>query len=558
MNLRLPSVNKKKPSQELEEKLKEIRIKEIERKIQAKAKLTGLPYINLKKIPIDQEALSLIPEEKAKILKVVCFFKSDQSLKIATPNPEKPGITQLKAELEKKTRLKVEIYLISEFSLEKALQLYEKIPKIRKVTKGVGITEEELKALLPKIRTFHDLDREIQNVSITDVLTLIIAAGLQARATDIHLEAEEKDIKIRFRIDGILHTVATLPQTLWPKIISRIKLLSSLKINIEDKPQSGSFIIFLTKEKIDVRVSTLPTSYGESVAMRLLLPTMALEFEDLGLRGKIYQQLKKQISQPNGLIVTTGPTGSGKTTTLYAILKKLNKPEVKIATLEDPIEYRLEGINQSQIDPSKGYTFAKGLKSVLRQDPDIVMIGEIRDKETTEIAIGAALTGHLVLSSLHTNDASGAIPRFLALGAKPFLLAPALKAAVAQRLVRRICQKCKEKITPDKKTLDNINKILSGLSEWEERKKTKGILPLYQGKGCEACQNLGYHGQIGIFEMISIEPEIEKMILSGKASEYEIKKAALKMGMITMAQDGLLKALEGITTPEEVFRVTGE
>lgn len=564
----------KRPTEELEEKIREIRIKELEREVKTKAIILNLPYINLKGFPVDQEAMVLIPQEQAEVLKVICFSRTNKILGIGAVNPQNPELIHLMAELERKTRFKVKLYLISEYSFKTAFKLYEGIPKVRKIVKGVGITEEEIEALKPKIKTFYDLNREIQNISITDIMTLVIVAALQSRATDIHIEAEEKDIKVRFRIDGILHTVATMPQTLWPKIISRVKLLASLKINIEDKPQDGSFAIFLTKEKIDVRVSTLPTDYGESVVMRIFRPIAKLNFEDLGIRGSAYEKLEKEIARPNGLIVITGPTGSGKTTTLYAILEKLNKPEVKIATLEDPIEYRLDGINQSQVDLSKDYTFAKGLKSIMRQDPDIIMVGEIRDLETAEIALNASLTGHLVLSTIHTNDASGTIPRFLALGAKPFLLAPALRAVIAQRLVRRICQECKEEVDLDEETLDKVKSSLNIENSRSRRAQARLPLPkgkqattqinaeagyqlqFYRGRGCEVCQGLGYKGQIGIFEIILITPEIEKMILSGKVSEYDIKKVALRAGMVTMVQDGLLKALDGITSVEEVFRVT--
>ncbi len=549
------SKKEKEIVKELEEKMIEIRIKELERKTKTLAMLKSLPYVNLKGFPIDQEALILIPQEQAKVLKVIGLLKTDKDLRIGVVDPDNPEITPLKAELERETRLKVKIYLISQHSFEIAFKLYEGIPRIRKIIKGVGITEEELEKLRPRIKTFRDLASEIQSVSVTEIITLILASALQSRASDVHIEAEEKSIKIRFRIDGILHAVATLSQTLWPKVISRIKLLSSLKINIEDRPQGGSFVIFLTTERIDVRVSTLPTSYGESVVMRILRSTKALELKELGLKGKAYELIESGISRPNGLFVITGPTGSGKTTTLYAILKKLNTPEVKIATLEDPIEYRLEGINQSQIDPVKDYTFAAGLRTLMRQDPDIIMVGEIRDLETTEIVLNAALTGHLVFSTLHTNDAAGAIPRFLALGAKPFLLAPALRTVIAQRLVRKICQKCKEEVHLDKKTLIKIEEYLSSISDKSTYKVDFKNLKFYQGKGCEDCQGLGYKGQIGIFEILSIIPEIEELILSGQASEYAIRKTAFKAGMITMAQDGILKALAGITSIEEIFRV---
>jgi type IV pilus assembly protein PilB len=385
---------------------------------------------------------------------------------------------------------------------------------------------------------------------------MIVASALKAEASDIHIEAEENMVVVRFRLDGILHNIAQLPKEMQKQLISRIKLLSGLKINIFDKPQDGRFTIFLTNDKVDVRVSTIPTGFGESIVMRLLRSAaVGLEFEDLGLRGKAYEELKRQINRPNGMIVTTGPTGSGKTTTLYAILKKLAKPEVKIITLEDPIEYRLPGINQSQIDVSKGYTFPAGLRSILRQDPDVIMVGEIRDLETAETSIQAALTGHLVISTIHTNDASGAIPRFLSMGVKPFLLSPALNAIIGQRLVRRICPACKEETTLPPELLERVKKILSELPEEEKKGIDFKNLKFYHGKGCDKCNMIGYKGRIGIYEIMLMNKEIEELILSGEVSEYKMKEVAVKNGMVTMVQDGLLKALEGITTVEEVFRV---
>ena len=316
------------------------------------------------------------------------------------------------------------------------------IPKIRKYNRNIEITENDLNKFSEKFTSFQDLQAKIDEAQVGDIVNMIIAASIKSNSSDIHIEAEEKIIKIRFRIDGVLHDVASINKDLWKKIISRMKVLAQVKINIDNKPQDGRMSITTKKEKIDIRVSFLPTNFGESVVMRLLRSnSIGFSFEDLGIRGSDFNNLKKEILRPNGMIITTGPTGSGKTTTLYAILKKLNNQETKIITIEDPIEYQLKGVNQSQT--SEKYSFADGLKSIVRQDPDVLMVGEIRDLETAEIAIQASLTGHLVLSTIHTNDAAGTVPRFLSMGAKPFLLAPALNAMLGQRLVRRICKNCK-------------------------------------------------------------------------------------------------------------------
>jgi type II secretory ATPase GspE/PulE/Tfp pilus assembly ATPase PilB-like protein len=384
---------------------------------------------------------------------------------------------------------------------------------------------------------------------------MIIAGAMQAGSSDIHIEAEEYDIVVRYRIDGILQSVATLKKELWPRIISRVKSIAKLKINIEDIPQDGRITVFLGKgQEMDIRVSTLPSAYGESIVMRLLMSSLTgFNFDDLGIRGRAFEQLKRETERPNGMIITTGPTGSGKSTTLYAILSKLNEPGVKIITLEDPIEIKIKGITQSQIDHSKDYTFVSGLRSILRQDPDIVMVGEIRDIETAEISIQAALTGHLVLSTIHTNDAAGAIPRFLSMGVKPFLLAPALNAVVGQRLVRRICQACKVEDKLDDTTMARVKDILSQIPENSGFKADLKKLKFYKGAGCEECNGLGFKGRIGIYEVFTMNPDVEKLILSGSASEYQMRDVAVKHGMITMVQDGLLKALDGITSVEEVF-----
>jgi type IV pilus assembly protein PilB len=389
-----------------------------------------------------------------------------------------------------------------------------------------------------------------------------LAAALKGGASDIHIEAEEESIKIRLRVDGILHEAASINKDKWKLIISRIKLLAGMKINITAVPQDGRITIYLSNEKIEIRVSTLPTAYGESVVMRLLRPkSISLDFEELGVRGLAWERLKGEIERPNGMIVTTGPTGSGKTTTLYAILKRLNTPEVKIITLEDPVEYKLAGINQSQIDHAKNYTFGKGLRSILRQDPDIVMVGEIRDTETAEIATQAALTGHLVISTIHTNNAAGAIPRFLSMGVKPFFLAPALNCVIGQRLVRRLCADCKAPIKLDYALMAEVQNTLKTIPESANIKLDLNNLQFYgpseKTKTCKTCNGLGYGGRMGIYEIFTMNKEIERMILDSNVSEYEMLDVAQKHGMITMGQDGILKALDGITSVEEVLRVAG-
>lgn len=550
-------VSSEETEKKLEDKIKEIKIKEREKIVEEQAAASSLGYINLKGFAIDPGVLGLIPEKKAKEIQVVCFLRKGNQLQIAVVDPDNPKIPEIIEEIKEKfPEIGIELYLISEFSFQHAVKLYAAIPKIKKVEGGVEITEEELNRAKSEIKSFRDLDEKLKGVSLTEMMTIILAGAIQARSSDIHIEAEEKDIKVRYRIDGVLQDVAILGKEVWPKLISRIKVISGLKINITDKPQDGRITIYLTDDKIDVRVSALPTAYGESVVMRLLMSqTVGLGFDDLGIRDKAYEDLKRESERPNGMIITTGPTGSGKTTTLYAILNKLNQPETKIITLEDPIEYKLKGINQSQINHSKGYTFAKGLRSILRQDPDIIMVGEIRDLETAEIAIQSALTGHLVISTIHTNDAAGAIPRFLSMGAKPFLLAPALNAVIGQRLVRRICKECKEEATIDEKTLSRVKKILSEIPEKSGARPNLDSLKFYKGKGCAKCNDIGYKGRIGIYEIFIMNKEIEEIILSGKVSEYQMKEVAVKYGMISMVQDGLLKAIDGITTVEEVFRV---
>ena len=554
-----PQIVSEEVAEKFSNKMHEIGLKEKEREAVAAAAQQNVPYINLVGFPISPETISTIPESESGRLKAICFFAGATGLRIGAVDPKHPELPALLRLLEERHHARLTLYLISPHSFEFAFRLYGAVPKIRKFTSGVEVTEADIKRFEQEINVFRDLNEKLREVSISDVVSLTLAAAIKARASDIHIEAEERGVKIRFRIDGILHDAANLDQKLWQQIISRIKLVARLKINIDDRPQDGRFTIFLTKEKIDVRVSTLPTAYGESVVMRILMSSVVgLHFENLGLRGRAFEALKAEIAKPNGMVVTTGPTGSGKTTTLYAILNQLNNPGTKIITIEDPIEYKLEGINQSQVEPGKGYSFASGLKNILRQDPDIVMVGEVRDLETAEIAINAALTGHLVLTTLHTNDAAGTIPRLLSMQVKTFLLAPAINAMIGQRLVRKICQSCKKEDKLDGKTLARVMHIVDQIPRDSgyhlEPGKLKGVA-FYRGEGCDVCQGLGYRDQVGIFEVMTMNREVETLILNGHVSEYDMRSIGAKQGMITMLQDGLLKAIDGITSVDEVFRV---
>ncbi len=536
-------------------KLRDIDLKTKEEMVAKQAAALGLSHIDLSAFPITGEALRIIPEELALEKKIVCFYSTSEDMRLGSVDYTEE-IKELAYQLGEKHHANVQVYLISENSFVKAMKLYANLPVIKPVSKDIDITDEELEKFKEGVMDFRNLEQQFSNVSISDILTLMIASALKVDSSDIHVEAEENGIVVRYRIDGILHDVATLPKEQWKKFISRIKLLAALKINITDRPQDGRVTLKLSASSLDVRVSTMPTIYGESVVMRILHSSnKGVTFDDLGLRGDTYTRLKKEIERPNGMVITTGPTGSGKTTTMYAVLRTLNKPGVKIITLEDPVEIKMEGINQSQVDATRDYTFAKGLRSILRQDPDICMVGEIRDLETAEIAIQAALTGHLILSTIHTNSASGTIPRFLSMGVKPFLLAPALNSVIGQRLVRKICQHCQEEDKLSAEQMERVKKNMETLPEVEKKDVDLKKLKFYKGKGCEQCSGLGYKGRIGIYEIFTMNKEIEQAILSAQVSEYVIQELAVKSGMVTMVQDGLLKALDKITSVEEVFRV---
>jgi len=423
--------------------------------------------------------------------------------------------------------------------------------QVSKITGQVEIPESTIKDVEKKVGSVSDFKEKIKKSftqKTTEIIEIILAGAVKLKASDIHIEPEEEQAKLRVRIDGMLQDALSLDNKIYKSIVSRIKLLAKLKLNVSDRPQDGRFSILFKKTEIEIRASSLPSEYGESIVMRILDPNSLVNIESLGLRKDLVKIFNKEIKQPNGMIIVTGPTGSGKTTTLYAILKKLNNPKIKIITIEDPIEYHLKGISQTQVDPKKGYSFASGLRSIMRQDPDVILVGEIRDLETAKIALQAALTGHLVLTTLHTNNAAGTIARLQALGEKPVNIAPAINMAIAQRLVRKVCKKCSKLEKATKEEIIKIKKVLNKLPK---------EIKIPRIKGCKYCNQTGYKGRLGIFEFFLIDSEMEKLI-SKSPSTIQMQEFAQKRGMVSIKQDGFLKILEGLTTIEEVERVTGE
>lgn len=500
-----------------------------------------IPEIQLKDRKIPVEILQEVPHEVASFYQFLPFEKNNNILKIAIVDPK--NITALEALkfIAQHRNLQTEIYKISLSNFQTALKQYASLGKEIKTQLKVLETELEKKPRLQDAQK-EKIQRIAEEAPITKMVAVILRHASEGNASDIHIEPTKKDLRIRFRTDGILHTSLILPKRIHAAIISRIKILSNLKIDEQRKPQDGRFQTVIDNKEIDFRVSTLPTANGEKAALRLLDPNIGLkELSQLGLHGRSLEIIEKNLEKPYGLILVTGPTGSGKTTTLYAMLHILNKEKINIITLEDPVEYRLAGINQSQIKPGIGYSFASGLRSILRQDPDVIMVGEIRDEETAELAVHAALTGHVVLSTLHTNNAIGAIPRLIDMGIEPFLLPPALNLIIAQRLVKKISKKTAPKLIP--KTEEEFIK--------KELKDTKIKSPIKLPKILE------YQGRIGIFETLEMTPNLEKIIVE-KPTEETLLEETRNQNMTTIKQDGIIKALKGLTSLEEVLKAVEE
>lgn len=555
----LPNINSDSTRDALQQKLRQLRFKEKERETEGKAGTIGLPYFNLEGFPINPDSVAVIPEQESKALGLVCFWYSIGDLRLGTINPDSAQVKEKIEQLAEDLHTVPKVYLISLESLRIAQETYRRVPRRGKVMSGVEITERELDEFSGKIANLKDIENSFLNVSTTQVVVVMVAGALKTNASDIHIEAGPDGAVLRYRIDGVLYPVATIKKDVYAKAVSRLKLLSRLKINITDVPQDGRFTIKQEKaSSVDVRVSTLPTANGESIVMRLLSwGDQGIGFDALGIEGTARKDLEEQMNKAHGMILTTGPTGAGKTTTLYSILKILNKPGVKIITIEDPIEYRLPGVNQSQVDAKRKYTFATGLRSIVRQDPNVVMVGEIRDLETADIAVNAAQTGHLVLSTLHTNSASGAVPRLINLGLQPFVVPSSTNAIMGQRLVRRLCITCRQKIDTDSETQKHIDLALNNLPA-SDKNRVPTEKTLYKAVGCEDCQGLGYKGQIGIYEVLIMNQKIEDAIVNSKITERALETLAIEEGMTTMYQDGIIKVLQGITTIDEVLRVTQE
>ncbi|OGV96436.1 hypothetical protein A2W24_04615 [Microgenomates group bacterium RBG_16_45_19] len=537
---------------EYEEILKQHQWITDEQLLAAKAQYYNIPFVRVNEIGVSPDALSTVPQAVAQRYRVLPFAvdRMKNTLLMAMANP-----LDLKAIdfIEKKTNLRVVPHFALAEDIELAIQERFGQSLNSEVSAALKETSGQEKVVLDGIK----LGEVIREAPIAKIVETLLTFAVKARASDIHIEPQEEKTRVRYRIDGILHERLVLPRSVQEAVISRIKILADLKIDEKRIPQDGRFSFALGGEEVDLRVSTLPTVHGEKVVMRLLKKgQQAYTLTDLGLRGLGLKNLEQAVVVPHGIILITGPTGSGKTTTLYAILSKINSPKVNIVTLEDPVEYEIPGVNQVQINPKAGLTFASGLRSFLRQDPNIIMVGEVRDTETADLAIQASLTGHLVFSTLHTNSASGALPRLLDMQAEPFLLASSMTCVVAQRVVRQICQHCKTDYQPEAAVLTDLKKVLGSLFQafLVRAKISESELTLAKGKGCAECNDTGYSGRIGIFEVLPVSQKIGRLILERQPSSA-LEMQAISEGMLLMKQDGYLKILEKVTTVEEVLRV---
>ena len=525
----------------------------------AKSEELKIPLKEIRDGEVSLEVLKLIPEETAQFYQMIPLIKKDDTVEIGMVYPEDLKAQEALKFLARQGNFSPEIFLITPSLLNNLLKQYRTMGG--EVTEALEELESELKLeTVGRKRTkTPELETLVEEAPISRVVATVLKNAVEREASDIHIEPTKEKLRIRFRLDGVLHPVIFLPLKILPAVVSRIKILSNLKIDETRVPQDGRFTTKVNDKEIDFRVSTFPTTLGEKVALRILDPSKGVqEFEKLGLEGRNLEAVKNAIKKPYGLILVTGPTGSGKTTTLYAVLNLLNREGVNIVTLEDPVEYFIGGINQSQVKPEIGYDFASGLRQILRQDPNIIMVGEIRDEETASLAIHAALTGHIVLSTLHTNNALGVIPRLVDLRIKPYLISPSLALAIAQRLVRRLCPDCKKQVKPEKAIEELILKEIEAIPPLIKKDiKVSKPLYLFEKVGCKKCENSGYKGRIAVFEILEMTKNLGEIILKD-LSEAKIKEEAMLQGMITMKQDGILKALKGVTTVEEVLRVAEE
>jgi type IV pilus assembly protein PilB len=518
---------------------------------EVKAKLLNIPFVTLDAASFSPQALGFVPRAVAERFSLIpiAFDEKTQTLSIAMSNPvDLESVTFVR----EKTGLNIKTFASPPSEVEKAINQQYRQEIVGEVGAALKETEEE-----GKIKTVDttQIAQIIKEAPIAKIVSTILEYAVTSRASDIHIEPQEDRVRVRYRIDGILYDRLSLPKSVQEAVISRIKILSEMKIDEHRTPQDGRFNFKIEDKEVDLRISVLPTAFGEKIVMRLLRKSGGVpSLQELGLAGASLRNLETAMLRPHGIIIVVGPTGSGKTTTLYSVLSKLNTTRVNIITLEDPIEYQIAGINQVQINPAVGLTFANGLRAFLRQDPNIILVGEIRDQETTELAIQAALTGHLVFSTLHTSNAAGALPRLLDLGAESFLLASTMNAVLGQRIVRKICNSCKTEYTPPGQIVVEMKAVLG---KYYPSDKTSAEIKFYKGKGCAECGDSGYLGRVGIFETLPVSEKIATLVLQ-RADSGTIEKEAIEEGMITMKQDGYLKVLQGVTSVEEVLRVAQE
>lgn len=550
-------------SQFADEELRDTRVAELRRREEedlAKilSKKYQIPYADLSRITIDTDGLKILPEDEARKAKIAIFDLIGKHVRVAVLAPGREDTKGILKSLEDRGYI-VEPFMVSTQGLERAWARYQEISYASTSKEGMlEISSTDIENFINEVHQIQDVKALIEEIvqmkksfRISRIVEIVMAGAIALGASDIHIEPEEEFIRMRFRLDGVLVEVTQFDPETYTLLLSRIKLLSGMKLNIKETAQDGRFSVTIGQREIEIRSSTLPGNYGETVVMRLLDPTsIQVKIQDLGVPEKLMKIFAENLARPNGMILNTGPTGSGKTTTLYAFLRLKKNSEIKIITIEDPIEYHLEGIVQTQVDNEKGYDFATGLKRTLRQDPDVIMVGEIRDLETAETAVHAALTGHLVFSTLHTNNAAGTFTRLIDLGVNPKILTSAINMAIAQRLVRRLCEHCKEETQLQGDDLALLKNVYESIREKEIPWTDK----IYKPKGCDKCNNTGYKGRIGIFEAVLSDKKVEEA-LESNPSEREIKKAAEDQGIMDMAQDGVIKILRGMTDMEEVRRV---
>lgn len=538
-----------------DEALSEVNRQFEEERAVKQAKAMGMGYIDIGNFPINPDLLYILDEEQASKGRLMPFFRVGKKLRVAIESTDNPETKKI-LDFLRGQQYQLNLNICSSDGMTDALKMYKSELYKKEEEYESEFEEVDLGAYEAEIEELSKMQAKMESMAPAEAIHLIMVGAVKTSASDVHIEAYEKFAKIRYRIDGILQDIMQITNKAYEHVRSQLKYQAKVKLNVTAVPQDGRFAFMVNERKIDVRFSTLPSAFGESMVMRLLDSARHIpNLEELGFMGKSHEDVKWALEQPNGMILTTGPTGSGKTTTLYTMLNEVNTPETKIITLENPVEFNLAGVVQSQINHDKGYDFAQGLRSILRQDPDVVMVGEIRDLETAEIAAQAALTGHQVFSTLHTNSALGVLPRLLNMGLEPYMTAPSLRVIIAQRLVRKICEDCKEEYVMEGNVKEYFDEIKMGLLK--RGVETKIPDKFYKGKGCEKCSETGYRGRVGLYEVFRNTEHVQALILK-KAPAEDLHEALNKQGMITMREDGFIKVTLGLTTMDEVLRVTAD